>query len=69
MKARLKNDGSNLENEAGNHLNLILESQTPDANNIEEGQVNGLLEILDARPDVQVIHCTHTHLIHTYKSN
>eukprot|EP01084_Bolivina_argentea_P056703 103709_1 len=55
MKARLKNDGSALENEADHQSNSILESQTPDATNIEEGQVNGLLEILDSRPDVQDI--------------
>jgi len=55
MKARLKNDGSALENEADGQANSILESQTPDATNIEEGQVNGLLEILDSRPDVQDI--------------
>jgi len=55
MKARLKNDGSALENEADRQSCSILESQTPDATNIEEGQVNGLLEILDSRPDVQDI--------------
>ena len=55
MKARLKNDGSSIQNEADNQINSVLESQTPDATNIEEGQVNGLLEILDSRPDVQDI--------------
>ena len=55
MKTRLRNDGSTLQNEADvQTLDSILESQQPEAATVEESQVNSLLEILDARPDVQV---------------
>ena len=55
MKTRLRNDGSTLQNEADvQTLDMVLESQQPEAATVEESQVNSLLEILDARPDVQV---------------
>ena len=57
MKNRLRSDGSTLQNEADvQTLDLVLESQQPEAATVEESQVSSLLEILDARPDVQVMY-------------
>ena len=56
MKLRLRNDRAALPNEADvQTLDLVLESQQPEAATVEESQVNSLLEILDARPDIQVM--------------
>ena len=53
MKAKTKYDGSTIKNEANTANKIKLETQIPNAMEIEQQQVNGLLALIEPRPDVQ----------------